>query len=184
MVSITSLWLPILCSAVGVWVAAFVLWVVSPHHKSDFAPVSDEEAARSALSGLAPGQYMIPYAKDHGSLKDAEFVKKLEQGPAGYLTVIPSGPPNMNKPLALSLVYYVVVGLVVAYVCGRTLAPGADYLAVFRIAGVVAWAAHGLAVIPDGVWFGRPWSSVAKMLFDALVYALVTAGFFGWLWPG
>ncbi len=184
MVTITSLWLPILLSAVGVWIAGFLMWVVLPHHKNDYAKVSDEEAARNALRGLAPGQYTIPHAKDQSALKDPEFVKKLEQGPAGYLTIIPSAAPNMTKPLVLSFFYYVLVGVVVAYVCGRTLAPGADYLAVFRIAGTVAWAGYGLGIIQEGIWFGRPWSAVVKQVADSLVYGLVTAGMFGWLWPG
>lgn len=183
MVAITSLWLPILISAVGVWIAAFFMWVVLPHHKSDFAKVSDEEAARNALRGLAPGQYTIPHAKDQSAMKDPEFVKKLEEGPAGYLTIIPSAAPNMTKPLILSFVYYLVVGVIVAYLCGRTLVPGAEYLEVFRIAGVVAWVAYGFGGIQDGVWFGRPWPVVIKQLFDSLVYGLVTAGVFGWLWP-
>ncbi len=66
---------------------------------------------------------------------------------------------------------------------GRTLAPGTDYLTIFRVTGAVAWMAYGFAVIQDAIWFGRPWSSVIKTLFDAFVYALLTAGVFGWLWP-
>ena len=64
-----------------------------------------------------------------------------------------------------------------------TLAPDADYLAVFRLTGTVAWLAYGTGIIPDAVWFGRPWSAVVKHLIDALAYGLLTGGVFGWLWP-
>ena len=104
MVTIGALWLPILLSAVAVWVASAVIWMVMPHHKSDFRKLPDEDAALRALTPqrLVPGQYSIPY---------------------------------------------------------------------------------GTATVPEAIWFGRPWSVVVKGLLDALVYGLLTAGFFGWLWP-
>jgi len=82
----------------------------------------------------------------------------------------------------LSFVFYLVISVVVAYLAGRTFTAGADYLAVFRISGTVAWLAYGTATVPDAIWFGRPWSGIVKGLLDALVYGLLTAGFFGWLW--
>ena len=91
---------------------------------------------------------------------------------------------NMTKSLVLSFVFYVAVSVVVAYLTSRTLAAGIDYLQVFRVAGTTAWLAYGFAVIPEAIWFGRPWSAVVKNLLDALLYALLTAGVFGWLWPG
>jgi hypothetical protein len=30
---------------------------------------------------------------------------------------------------------------------------------------------------------GMPWSHVPGRVFDGVVYALLTAGVFGWLWP-
>ena len=89
----------------------------------------------------------------------------------------------MGKQFVLWFLFSVIVGVVCAYVAGRTLAPGTDYLQVFRVTGTVAWVAYGFAYVQEGIWFGRPWSFVFKQLFDALLYALVTAGAFGWLWP-
>ena len=40
-----------------------------------------------------------------------------------------------------------------------------------------------MTTVPDAIWFGRPWSFVMKGQFDALLYALLTAGVFGWMWP-
>ena len=72
---------------------------------------------------------------------------------------------------------------VVAYVAGHTQPAGSVYLVVFRVTGTVAWAAYGLSHVSEAVWFARPWSGILKQLFDALLYGLVTAGAFDWLWP-
>ena len=59
--------------------------------------------------------------------------------------------------------------------------PDADYLAVFRVAGTTAFIAHGIAIIPESIWFGRPWPMTLKTLLDALIYGLLTGSVFGWL---
>jgi len=184
MVTIGALWLAIILSASGVWIASAIVWILLPHHRSDYRAVPDEEAARAALTaGITPGQYNIPHMTSRSELKNPEALKKFEDGPIGFLTILPRGVPSTARGMVLSLIYYLIVGLMVAYVASRTMAAGADYLAVFRITATVAWLCHGFGVIPDAIWFGRPWSAVVKHLADALVYALITGGFFGWLWP-
>ena len=185
MVSIGALWLPILLSAITVWVASAIIWMAMPHHKSDFRKLPDEDAALRAMTPqeLVPGQYSFPYSASAEDLQDPETVRKFEEGPVGFLTVVPSGTPTMGSKIMLSFVFYLVISMVVAYLASRTLDPGADYRAVFRVTGTVAWLAYGTATVPDAIWFGRPWSGIVKGLLDALVFALLTAGFFGWLWP-
>jgi hypothetical protein len=185
MVTIGALWIPILLSTIAVWMASALVWMVMPHHKSDYAKLPDEEAVRRALSaqGLVPGQYSIPHAASAKDLQDPETARKFADGPVGFLTVLPSGAPAMGGNVMLSMVFYLLISTVVAYMASRTLDPGADYLAVFRVTGTVAWLAYGTATVPDAIWFGRPWSGVVKGLLDALAYGLLTAGFFGWLWP-
>jgi hypothetical protein len=99
------------------------------------------------------------------------------------LTVFPSGPPAMPKFLGLWFAYCLLIGLFVAYLTGRTVLHGASYLAVFRVAGTVAFMAYGLGPLVNGIWKGLPWSVVFKESFDGLIYSLLTAGTFGWLWP-
>jgi hypothetical protein len=185
MVSLGALWLPILLAAALVWVAGAVVWMILPHHKNDFSPVPDEEAVRTALSSneLTPGQYTIPYVADREAYQRPETREKFEEGPVAFLTVLPTGQTPMGKRLTLYFVYAVAVSLVAGYVASRTLGPGAEYLEVFQITGTVAWVAYGAAYVQEGVWFGRPWSFVFKNLVDALLYGLLTAGVFGWLWP-
>ena len=185
MVTMTSLWLAILLSALIVWIASAIVWMVLPHHKKDFRELPDEEATRSALGSqnVQPGQYHVPHMASMSEMKQPEGQRKLAEGPVAFITVLRPGAPALGKKLALSFLYYVLVGIAVAYVATRLLAAGADYLAVFRLTGTVAWLAYSAAVIPDAVWLGRPWSVVAKQLADGLAYALLTAGVFGWLWP-
>ena len=185
MVTIASLWLAILLSALIVWIASALIWMVLPHHKSDFKGFPDQEATLNALKPqkLTPGQYDMPHILSRDEMKKPEVRKKFEEGPIGFFTVVQKGIPSMAKGMVLSFLYYIVIGIFVAYLASRTLTPGAEYLAVFRVTGTVAWLAYGWAVIPDAIWFGRPWSAILKHLIDSLVYGLLTAGVFGWLWP-
>lgn len=183
MIPIVALWLPIVLSAVAVFVVSFLVWMVFPWHKSDFAGVPDEPAAREALKDATPGQYVIPHCAKREDFGSPEHKKKLEEGPVAFLTVTPRGEPSMAKNLVQWFVWSLVVGGVVAYVTTRTLEPGTGYLPVFRVAGTTAWLAYSWASVQEGIWFGKPWGYVSKQLFDGLLYALVTAGFFAWLWP-
>jgi len=184
MVTIGALWLAILLSAIAVWVVSAIIWMAMPHHKSDYGKLPAEDAARQALTSQpVPGQYSFHHAVSMKDSQDPETVRKFEEGPVGFLTVVPSGAPTMVSKIIQSLTFYLAISTVVAYMASRTLDPGGDYLQVFRVTGTVAWLAYGTAVVPDAIWFGRPWSGIVKGLLDALVYALLTAGFFGWLWP-
>lgn len=182
MIAITSLWLPIVLAAVLVWIASALVWTIMPHRRHEFAGLPDEEAARRALRA-APGEYVIPYARDAGVMKDPGYLRKMEEGPVAFVRVLPPGRPDMVKPMALSLLYYLIVGVVVAYLSSRTLEPGAHYLSVFRVTGAVAWTAYFFGAVPDSIWFGKPWTSTAKLFVESLAYACLTAGAFGSLWP-
>jgi hypothetical protein len=155
--------------------------MVMPWHKSDFLKIPDEERARAALKGLAVGYYMMPYCKSPADLKDEAMRQKFIDGPLAYIVVAPTGLNSMTPKLVLSFLFYVVVGVICAYVVSRTLAPGTEYLQVFRIAGTTAFIAYGLAYVQESIWFSRPWSITIKNLGDALLYGLLTGGTFGWL---
>jgi len=179
--TIIGLWLPILVSSIIVFIASAAIWMAMPWHKSDFKKTGNEEAVRAALKGSAPGLYMLPYCEGQKGLEDPEMKQKYIDGPQAFITVVANGLPKMGSKMLLSLLYYVVVGVICAYFVSRTASADADYLAVFRISGAVAWVAYGIAYIQDSVWFGRPWSITVKNLSDALIYALLTGGVFGWL---
>jgi hypothetical protein len=184
MVSIPALWLPILLSAVVVWVLSAIIWMFL-WHKKDFKRLPDEDAVRVALGSqnAPPGQYWLPWA-DQQSMKDEAVQQKYREGPVGILTVMQPGMPSMGKNMGLAFVYYLVAGIFVAYIASRYLDPGAAYLAAFRLTSVVAFLAYGFGIMQDAIWFGRPWGFSLKIWLDALIYGLLTGGVFGWLWPG
>lgn len=183
--SILSLWLPIILSAVLVFVASSIIHMVLPYHRTDFGKVPSEDDVMGALRkfDIRPGDYAMPCAGSPKGMGTPEFIDKATKGPVAFLTVMPSGPPKMGKNLIQWFVYALVVGIIAAYVTGRALGPGADYLAVFRFAGCAAFVAYAVGLWQDSIWYGRVWSTTLKNTFDGLVYALLTAGVFGWLWP-
>lgn len=185
MVTLGALWLPVLVAAALVFAASAVVWMVLPHHRNDFRGLENEDEVRSALAAgdVSPGQYHVPHAPDRDAYGSPEMQEKFAEGPNAFLTVLPRGTPSMGKQFTLWLIFIVAVGVLCAYVAGRTLPPGTEYLQVFRVTGTVAWAAYGFAYVQEAIWFGRPWSFVLKQLADALAYGLLTAGAFGWLWP-
>lgn len=185
MVPITSLWLPIVLSAVIVFAASSIIHMVLTYHRSDYKKLPNEDSVLEAMrkDAPAPGTYHFPRCESMKEMSSPEMMEKYKQGPVGLVTIMPSGPPAMGKSLALWFIYSLVVGFFVAYVAGRTLEPGAHYLAVFRVVGTVAFLSYSAARATDSIWMGVSWTTTLKHIFDGLVYGLLTAGTFGWLWP-
>ena len=184
MVPLAALWLPILLSAVIVFIASSIMHMVLPYHRGDYTQLPDEDRILAALRtvDLIPGVYMFPFCT-HKDMKSPTIAEKQKLGPVGTLTVFPKGPVNMAKFLTMWFVYCLIVRLFAAYLTGRTVADGAPYLTVFRVAGTAAFLAYGVGQLTNGIWAGQPWSVTLKHAFDGLVYSLLTAGTFGWLWP-
>jgi hypothetical protein len=184
MISLAALWLPILLSAIIVFIASSIIHMVLPYHRSDYRKLPDEERLLPILrsAGLQRGLYHFPHCT-HKDMKSPETQEKFKQGPVGLLTVFPSGAINMSKFLIQWFIYCLIISFFVAYLAAHTVAPNARYLAVFRVVGTAAFLAYGLGNISNGIWKGLPWSVVSKESFDGLVYGLLTAGTFGWLWP-
>ncbi len=185
MVSILSLWLPILLSAVFVFVLSSLIHMVLGYHANDMRKLPDENALAETLRKLniPPGEYILPHAASPREMNSPEYQEKVKKGPGAILTIWPGGRPSMAANLSQWFIYSILIGIFAAYVAGRALGPGAHYLAVFRFAGVTAFACYAIAGWQNSIWFKRSWSVTLKNTFDGLVYALVTAGTFGWLWP-
>ena len=185
MTALSALWLPILLSAVAVFVASSIIHMALPWHKSDYPALPDEARFRGAVKPLAipPGDYFVPRANDPKEMKTPEFADKLAEGPVVIMTVLPNGPFAMGRNLLMWFVFCIAVGLITAYAAGLALAPGTPYLRVFRLTSVIAFAGYALALWPLSIWYRRAWSTTVKSTVDGLVYALLTAGVFGWLWP-
>ena len=184
MTELSALWIPILLSAVIVFVTSSVIHMASPWHKGDYPKMPNEDRVMDALRPLAipPGDYLIPRPSGREEMRSPAFAEKMKKGPVVLLTVMP-GVMSMGRNLGLWFLYLVVVGIFAAYVAGRALPPGAAYLEVFRFAGALAFAAYALALWQMSIWYRRAWTTTIKATIDGLIYALLTGGCFGWLWP-
>lgn len=185
MVSLMDLWLPILLSAVAVFIVSSIIHMALGYHANDFAKLPNEEAALAAMRGwnLTPGDYGAPKAASMKDMGTPEFQAKMQQGPVVMMTVMP-GSTGMGKQLTLWFVFSLVVSFFCAYLACVTLPAGATYLEVFQVVGAAGFMGYGLGQLPETIWFGKSWVTTGKNLFDALIYGLVTAGVFGWRWPG
>jgi hypothetical protein len=184
MVPLTSLLVPILFSAVLVFVVSSVIHMFTPWHKGDIRGVPGESEAMEALRRLKvpSGDYAMPYAGSMGAMRDPAYAARLEAGPAVFMTVW-RGTTSMTGQLVGWFLYSVVVSIFAGYVAGAALPMGASYLDVFRFAGTTAFAAYALALPQHSIWWKRSWGTTVRTMVDGLVYACVTAGAFGWLWP-
>jgi hypothetical protein len=187
MVPLTSLIIPIFLSAVVVFFASFIIHMVLAYHRSDLRklPAQQEDQLLDAVRrlNLATGDYGVPHPGSPDRMKDPAFMEKMKKGPIVLMNVSPGTAPTLGKPLALWFVYTLVVGTFAAYISGRAIGPGAGYLTVFRFIGTTAFMGYSLALLHESIWYHRSWVRTAKSMFDGLVYALLTAGVFGWLWP-
>lgn len=185
MVSLTSLWLPILLSAVAVFVVSSIVHMVLRYHNGDFSRLATEDDVMRAIGpNVVPGAYVFPYPQGGmAAMKDPAFVEKRTRGPAGLLHVFPAGMPSMAGPLTKWFVYSIVVSLFAAYLAGRALAPGAPGGEVFRFVTTVGFVTYGLGQVTESIWWGRAWSTTLKNLLDAALYGAAMGGVFVWLWP-
>ncbi|HZF25327.1 MAG TPA: hypothetical protein VEZ88_03620 [Steroidobacteraceae bacterium] len=185
MTGLDALWLPILLSAVIVFVASSIIHMGPFWHRGDYPKVPNQDKVQDALRPLAipPGDYMLPRAANMKEMRTPEHMEKLTKGPVMVLTVLPNGPGSMSRSLVLWFLYTVVVSFFTAYITGRALPAGTEYLRVFQIAGAAAFVGYSLALLQMSIWYRRAWKLTVKALFDGLIYGLLTAGTFGWLWP-
>lgn len=180
-----TLWLPVVVSAVAVWLASSILHMALKYHRADYKQLSDEGSVAEALrkAGPAPGIYPIPYCLDASQMKDPAIRKRYEDGPVALISVMPSGVPTMPKYLGLWLLFCFLVSFVTAYVARHTLPATAGGLEVLRITGTIAFLGYGFGYFQNSIWKGEPWSNTARGLIDAAIYALVTGFVFRLLWP-
>jgi hypothetical protein len=185
MTGLSMLWLPILVSAVIVFVASSIIHMLLPWHRSDYPKLPNEDRVMDALRPLAipPGDYMMPRPSGRDEMRSPAFAEKVKKGPVVVMTVLPSGEMSMTRNLVLWFVYCAVVSFFAAYVAGRAVPPGTDYLPVFRFVGATAFIGYSVALWQMTIWYRRSWITTLKATIDGLVYACLTAGTFGWLWP-
>jgi hypothetical protein len=170
---------------VFVFIVSSIFHMCIPLHKGDYGKISNEDEVRATLraQGLSPGLYMFPCAGSMKEMGTPEHIEKMKEGPVAHMTVLPNGPYNMGKSLGFWLGYCLIIGVFTAYLTGLASAAGTDTMEIFRYAGTVAILGHAVTHVPDSIWKGVPWKITGKFAFEGVVYGLVTAGTFAWLWP-
>lgn len=186
MVGVLQLWLPILLSAVFVFVVSSIIHMLIPWHRNDHRKLPGEDAIRDIIraQNVSKGIYFFPRATSMKDMASPEMQEKYREGPVGHVTIMDSGPPAMGRSLMLWFVYSIIVGVFAGYMAGMFNAPGAEYAAVQRAVGTVAILGYCAPFALDPVWKAQPWGVTLKHIIDGVIYGLVTAGTFGWLWPG
>ena len=184
MIGLSSLWLPILASSAIVFVVSSVIHMAPLWHKNDYPKMPSEDKLMDAVRplGIPPGDYMVP-RPSRTEMRSPEFAERIKRGPVMVVTVMPNAMPSMGRNLVLWFVYCAVVGFFAAYVAGRALPPGTEYLRVFQLVGATAFIGYSVALWQMSIWYSRSWSMTIKATVDGLIYGLLTAGTFGWLWP-
>jgi hypothetical protein len=184
MADLIQLWLPILVSAIVVFIASALAWTVLPHHRCDFKGFPDQKKFDDALAslGIEPGLYMFPYSQDPKAMREPAFMERWKAGPSGSLNLW-AKCPNMGRNMALSFLFYLITSIFVGYLTLLVRAPGDSFIEVFRVAGTAAILAYCFGGIPKDIWFNSPRRVVLTNLIDTIVFGLLTAAAFAWLWP-
>ena len=185
MVGLSALWMPIVVSAVFVLIALMLIHGLLGWHKGDTVAIPGEAKVLETMRSvnLQPGEYRFPYGVTVAEMTAPEFIEKMKQGPVGVMSVWPNGEINMGKLMGLWFLYSLIVAVLVAYITGRTHGVGTPYLEIFRVTGAVAFCCYVVAHWQNWIWWGKSTRFTVTHSLDGIIYALLTAGTFGWLWP-
>jgi hypothetical protein len=179
---LVSLILPIIVSAVALFFASFLSWMVLQLHKKDWDRLEgkeDQVMAAIASCNLPVGSYMFPCAASQAEMKSEAFQKKYDAGPRGILTILPK--TNMGQNLALNFAYFLAVSLGVAYLASLAFHRGTADVSVFQFVFIATFLVSVAAMVPQAIWFR---ARIVGHIIESVAYAAITAVIFTVLWPG
>jgi hypothetical protein len=185
MVSFDQLWLPMVLSAVFVFIVSSILHMVLRFwHAPDCKGFSNEDEVGAAMrkGNATAGLYMIPYCTPE-QMKSGAMNEKFKSGPCGVVFLRQPGLMNMGKFLGQWFAFILFVSFACAGLAGHAIPAHTDFRLVFHTVGVAAFMGYGFGVIPDAIWWGHPWRSAIKHLIDGLIYGVITGATFAWMWP-
>lgn len=184
--ALLSLWLPILLSAVVVFIISSLIHMVIRWHAGDYNGLANEDAVRAAIraGNPAPGRYVVPFCKEMKDMGSEAMLQKYREGPVAHFTVGRAGVPVLGKFLGLWFLWSLIVSVVAAFITVRIF--GLDPVHAHRAAklvGVITFVAHGFGSVQESIWSMRPWPATAKYLLDGALYGIGAGFVFFWLWP-
>jgi len=186
MAFLAALWLPILLSAAGVWIASAIGWMLIGHHNKDFGHLPDEAGFIGAIKGmgLAPGNYSFPNCADHARMKDPAIQELMKTGPVGSITLMRT-PISMGGCMIKTFIVYLVISTLVGYLGWASLPhAGVPFRHGFQTLGTAGVLAYAFAALPNGIWFGSSTRAMVLGVVDGVAYGLLTGAIFCWFWPG
>ena len=177
---LTSLILPVVLSAVALFFASFLSWMVLPFHFKDWRKLEKEDELVKTVKDLniPPGNYMFPGWNTIAEMKTEEYQKKYEAGPNGIFTVFPK--LSMGKNLGLTFLYFLVVSFLLAYLGTIGLEAGADGMKVFRFFSTAAFMTFLAAIVQHAIWFK---ARIVGHVIESVAYAAIVGGIFTAMWP-
>ena len=181
-----QLWMPVLVTAVGVFVASSLIHMVFKWHNSDYKKLANEDEVMAALRAGSAGRglYVMPHCMDMKQMQDEAMQKKYRDGPVGFITLVRCvGTPNMAPQLIKWFVYTLAVAAIAGHIAVHTYGLNADPHRAAHLVGLISFLTYAGGSVQAGIWMGKPWISVVKELLDSFIYGTVSALIFMWLWP-
>lgn len=179
-----SLLLPIIVSAVAVFVLSMIIHM-TPWHRSDYRRLPDEDGVMQALRpfNIPPDDYAVPHPGSGDYMRSPEYDAKRAAGPVMFVTVLPSGPWNIGKIMGFWFLFVLVVSASMACIVGTIVPRGGERHVVFHHVAVIAFLTYAMGAVPMSIWYDRKWSTTARSAVDAVLYALATGIIFSMMWP-
>lgn len=183
--ALLALWLPILLSAVAIFVVSSLIHMLFKWHESTYRKLGNEEEVRAALNAGAPGpgMYVLPHCTDMKRMQEPEMLARYTEGPVGFVTLRRAGPPSIGVPLMQWFLFTVAVAALSALITVQAIGLHAQGQQAGHMIGLISLMVYAVGGLPEGIWMARPWRSVALHALDGAIYATVTALTFMWLWP-
>jgi len=184
--AIAQLWLPILVTAVLIFIASSLIHMVFKWHNRDYLKLGNEDEVRAVIraGSPAPGQYVIPHCMDMKDMAGEAMKQKFREGPIALLTVRANGMPNMGKSLGSWFVYCIAVAALAACLAIGAFPAGKEHAnSAGHLVGMISFLTYFGGSVQLAIWMGKPWGAVAKDLLDSLIFGTISALVFMWLWP-
>jgi hypothetical protein len=175
-----SLIWPILISTVVLFFASFLSWMVVELHKKDWRKLAGEDDFMAAVKKIDPavGSYSFPNCESHADMKSEAYQAKYMAGPRGLLTILPVA--NMGQLLGLTIIYFLVVSIGLAYLASVAFKPGAEFVKVFSFVFVAGLMTFLAAMVAHAIWFR---ARIVGHVIESVAYAALTAAIFAAMWP-
>jgi mannitol-specific phosphotransferase system IIBC component len=175
-----ALWLPILVSAVVLFIASSIAWTVLTHHFHDHNKLPNEEEFMAQVRSmeLPNATYIFPLYLSHKDAQNPDNVKRYNDGPRGVIMLW--DVPNIGRNLGLTFLYFFIIATVTAYIGWASMGPGVGFLKAFQVIGAIGVLVFASSGQLNAIWFPR---RTLNDFLDGVVFGVLMGLVFGLLWP-